>query len=76
MRRRFKRSFSGSCKQSHEQPRDNERPLLPSQPVVTVALLAMVIGILLKSNMREQRIASMTPVSPVAEASLGLSVEN
>jgi hypothetical protein len=44
--------------------------------VVTVALLAMVIGILLKSNMREQRIASMTPVPPVAEASLGLSVEN
>ena len=44
--------------------------------VVTFALLAMVIGILLKSNMREQRIASMTPVPPVAEASLGLSVEN
>jgi hypothetical protein len=44
--------------------------------VVTVALLAMVIGILLKSNMREQRIASMTPVPPIAEASLGLSVEN
>ena len=32
MRRRFKRSFSDSCKQSHEQPRDNERALLPSQP--------------------------------------------
>jgi hypothetical protein len=32
MRHRFKRSFSGSCKQSHEQPRDNERALLPSQP--------------------------------------------
>jgi hypothetical protein len=44
--------------------------------VVTVALLAIVIGILLKSNMREQRIASVTPVSPVAEASLGLSVAN
>jgi hypothetical protein len=36
----------------------------------------MVIGILLKSNMREQRIASMTPVPPIAEAGLGLSVEN
>jgi hypothetical protein len=44
--------------------------------VVTVALLAMVIGILLKSNMREQRIASMMPVPPVAEASLRLTAEN
>jgi hypothetical protein len=44
--------------------------------VVTVALLAMVIGIVLKSNMREQRIASMTPVPPIAEESLRLTVEN
>ena len=53
----------------------NGRCFRPSL-VVTVALLAMVIGILLKSNMREQRIASMTPVPLIAEASLGLSVEN
>jgi hypothetical protein len=44
--------------------------------VVTVAILVMVIGIVLKSNMREQRIASMTLVPPIAEATLGLTVEN
>jgi hypothetical protein len=44
--------------------------------VVTVALLAMVIGIVLKSNMRELRIASMTPVPAIAGENLRLTVEN
>jgi hypothetical protein len=44
--------------------------------VVTVALLAMVIGVVLKSNMRELRIASMTPIPSIAGDNLRLKVEN
>ena len=48
--------------------RSGYRPSL----VVMIAGLAMVVGIALKSNMREQRIASMTPGSLVIQVQGGL----